>query len=344
MGAVKSRPIFSILIPTYKGAEVIGDTLRSILSQDFQDFEIIINEDCSGDNIEEVVKSFDDSRIKYYENYENLGYPGNLESARRKASGEFLYLMGQDDILGKGALEDTYEAFQLSEDIGAVTRPYFWFDEDINKPVRAKEQLNPRENEVVTLDDSLERIIKMFSTLDQLSGLAYRREFVDVPFHPDIFPCHVYPFASIFKRHPVVFLSDYNIAVRIATSQTRHVSSIYDKSPIQTWVDLFKNIYNEARFVEFREKMIREFVAINYVGLIQIRNYAKYKYLLREIFKLIEYRPKNLFHPAFWFFSFGTIVMPPKLLIPLVDFYKSRVNSRFLKNIKFEYELACLNQ
>ena len=75
------------------------------------------------------------------------------------------------------------------------------------------------------------------TTLDQLSGLAYRVKFMDIPFHPDCFPCHIYPFASIFKKHPVVFLKDYNVAVRIATSQTRFISSIYEKSPMQSWLD-----------------------------------------------------------------------------------------------------------
>ena len=41
---------FSILIPTYNGAEVIGDTLRSLLSQSFQNFEIIVQDDASKDN------------------------------------------------------------------------------------------------------------------------------------------------------------------------------------------------------------------------------------------------------------------------------------------------------
>ena len=78
---------FSILIPAYNGAEVIGDTLRSILSQSFSNYEIIIQDDASTDNTEEVVKSFGDPRIKFFRNEKNLGYPGNLEEARKKADG-----------------------------------------------------------------------------------------------------------------------------------------------------------------------------------------------------------------------------------------------------------------
>jgi glycosyltransferase involved in cell wall biosynthesis len=330
---------FSILIPTYKGANIIGETLRSILSQSFTNYEIIIQEDASGDNIEEVIKSFNDSRIKFFRNAKNLNYALNMEVGRKNCTGDILYLMGQDDILGKDALLNTYNAFKLSDNIGAVTRPYYWFDKNIEIPVRAKEQLNSEKNEVVQISDKYARILEVFKTLDQLSGLAYRVKYMDRGFHPDCFPCHIYPFASIFKKHPVVFLKDYNIAVRISSSQTRSISSIYDKSPMQSWVEMFETVFFEDKFKQLEKYCIRNFVAVNYVGLVQLRNYAKYRYFLREIFYLLKYRWDNVLSFQFWFFSFGCAIMPPFILIPLVDWWKNCVNSRKLGYIKFKYKL-----
>lgn len=330
---------FSILIPTYNGANVLKDTLRSILSQSYTNYNIIINDDASNDNIEELVSSFGDGRIKFYKNETNLGYPLNLEECRKKADGDIIYLMGQDDILGSDALLHTYQAFKLSDEIGAVTRPYYWFDKDIRKPVRIKEQLNPNRNEIVTITDDIKRIILVFRTLDQLSGLAYRKKFMDLPFHEDIFPCHVYPFASIFKKHPIVFLKDYNVAVRISTSQTRSLSSIYEKSVNKSWIDMFNNVFAEKDFEKVRNYCVKEFMGTNYVGLVQIRNYGRYRYLLREIYYLFKYRKENMGDPRFWFFSVGCMVMPRSVLIPLVDIYKNELNSRLIKPISFEYKL-----
>ncbi len=166
-----------------------------------------------------------------------------------------------------------------------------------------------------------------------------KRKYLDTPFHKDIFPCHVYPFIAILKRHSIVFLKDYNVAVRIKSSQCRSVSSIYDKSPIESWVDFFNNIFPEPKFKSFREYAIKNYVAKNYVGLVQIRNYAKYRYLWREIWCLLKYRWENLFSPAFWFFSFGCAITPPFILIPLVDWYKNKINSKKLRHIKFNYRL-----
>jgi hypothetical protein len=285
------------------------------------------------------VESFGDPRIKIYRNEKNLGYSGNLGSLSEKASGDIIYLMGQDDILGKGALKNTRDAFGVSDDIGAVARPYFWFDEKIMKPVRSTKQLNPKKNEVVKITDDFDKIITTIDVAGQLSGLAMRRKFIDTPFHKDIFPCHVYPFVAILKKHPIVFLKDYNVAVRIRSSQCRSVSSIYDKSPVQSWVDFANNVFGGKEFRKFRKYFIKNYVAKNYVGLVQIRNYAKYEHLRREIWMLLKYRPQNLYNLKFWFFSLGCLATPPFVLIPLVDWYKNRINSKRLKYIDFKHSL-----
>lgn len=339
MASIKQKLKFDILIPTYNGSQCITETIKSILSQSYTNFKIIVCDDASKDNTLDVIKKIKDKRIQIYSHEKNLGYSLNMERGRQYVTGDILFLMGQDDILGSNALLNTYKAFQKSANIGAVTRPYFWFDKEISTPVRAKKQLNAKRDEVVKITSKPEKVKRVFETLDQLSALAYRVKFMDTPFHSDIFPCHIYPFASILKKHPVVFLKDYNLAVRIASSQTRSLSSIYDKSPIQSWKEMMDTVYSEDKFKKIKKYLIQNFVAVNYVGLIQIRNYSHYKNLLREILLLIKFRPINIASPSFWFFSLGCMIMPPKLLIPMVDWYKNKINSKIFSSIKFKYSL-----
>ena len=66
------EPYFSIIIPTYNRAHSIHKAINSILSQTFQNFEIIIIDDASNDNTEEVIKNINASRVFYYRNEKNL--------------------------------------------------------------------------------------------------------------------------------------------------------------------------------------------------------------------------------------------------------------------------------
>ncbi len=329
----------SILIPTYNAENLIEETLKSLLSQNFPFHELIINDDNSSDQTYKKVKQFKDKRIKFFRNSKNLGYPANLESGRKKCSGDILFIMAQDDILASRAIQETYDVFDKNPKVGAVTRPYFWFYNDINKPVRAKKPLNLKNNEIVTIFDEPQRVIRVIDTLDQFSALAYRTKFMDIGFHPDIFPCHIYPFISIFKHHPVIFLKNYNLAVRITSSQSRHVSSIYEQSPMLTWIYMINNLLGETKYKSVAKYLISDFIAINYVGLVQLKNFAKYKYLLREIYYLVKFRPKNLINLQFWFFSLGTMIIPAQILIPMVDYYKNYFNSQNLPKINFSYKL-----
>lgn len=336
----KKQLKISILIPTYNGQNVIVDTLNSILSQSFKNFEIIIQDDASKDKTVQIIKDLKNKQIKIFKNAKNLGYSKNLEKGRKKCQGDILYLMGQDDILANNALLNTHNAFKKSDKIGVVTRPYYWFfDTEINTPIRTKEQLNPNKNEVITIKSNPKKIITMYHTLDQLSGLAYRTKYIDTPFHQDIFPCHVYPFTSIFKNYSAVFLKDHQVAVRTTSSQSRSVSWIYDKSPIQSWVEMFEKVLKEPKVQKIKKLLIEEFVATNYIGLAQINNFSSQKNLLREIFMLVKYRPQNLLNPKFWFYSLGSIILPPQILLPLVDWYKNNINPSSISPIKFNYSL-----
>ncbi len=332
---MKSELKFTIAIPTYNGASWIGETLQSILSQSFQNFEIIISDDCSSDNTLEVISSFKDPRIKIHSNEKNLGYGKNLRVLQKLAQGgDILFLMGQDDILLKDALQKTHDAFLLDEEIGVITRPYYWFYTDFRRPVRVVEPYNPQKDAVLSILDGPHVVKKIFESAGQLSGLAYRLKYMQTDFREETFPAHIYPFAEIAKKHKVVFLKNYTVAVRITSSQTRFKKSIYDISPTLSWITMFNSAYHGKKYEKVRRVGIEQ-MATNFVGLIQLKNYSTFRNLLREIFLLVKYRRRNLLDYRFWFFTLGVILIPRKLLIWLVDDYKSKILSRKLK-IKIE--------
>ena len=189
------------------------------------------------------------------------------------------------------------------------------------------------EDLIVSINDEIDKIIQIFQTLDNPVGLAFRRKYLKTSFSQDPFVEFTYPFAEIMKKHKVVLLKGYNMACPAFKGSGSQKSIAYEKAPIQNWVDLFNNVFSGEEFKQIRESCIKDFVARNYVGLIQVRNYtAKYRYLIREILLMIKYRWQNMFNAQFWFFSLGTLIMPKGLLIPLVEYFKKRVNSKILES------------
>ena len=79
----------SVMIPTYNMANTIQETLKSVLNQTYNNFEIIIQDNNSQDNTYKIIKSFSDSRIKYFKNDINIGYARNLIAGKKIAKETF---------------------------------------------------------------------------------------------------------------------------------------------------------------------------------------------------------------------------------------------------------------
>jgi len=78
---MSETPFFSIVIPTRNRADTLKYTIKTILNQDFQDYEIIICNNNSVDDTEEIVKQFLDKRIKYLKSNIDLSMSDNWELA-----------------------------------------------------------------------------------------------------------------------------------------------------------------------------------------------------------------------------------------------------------------------
>lgn len=127
-------PLISVCIPAYNRAGLLPPLLDSILSQDFDDYEILICEDASPerDAIQAVVKDFIHrfpARIRYVENERNLGYDANLRNLISLASGAYCLFMGNDDLMCDGALVKVAGALMRHSDVGVLLRSYADFDD-----------------------------------------------------------------------------------------------------------------------------------------------------------------------------------------------------------------------
>ncbi len=101
-------PFFSIIIPTYNRANLISKTIESVLAQTFQDFEVIIVDDGSTDNTEEVIQPFLSENVFYYKKKnEERAVARNFGT--QKAKGKYINWFDSDDIMASNHLAHAKE-------------------------------------------------------------------------------------------------------------------------------------------------------------------------------------------------------------------------------------------
>ena len=104
---MSATPRVSICLVTYNRSAQLCKTLDSLLAQAFGDFELIISDDCSPDNTQQICLEYEkrDPRIRYRRNKQNLGMPGNLNACILASSGEYIANLHDGDIYDPTLLE-----------------------------------------------------------------------------------------------------------------------------------------------------------------------------------------------------------------------------------------------
>ncbi|MDO5291423.1 MAG: glycosyltransferase [bacterium] len=93
------RELVSIIMPSYNTAKYISKTIESVQSQTYPFWELIIVDDCSTDNTDEVIESYlGDTRVRYIKNNGNLGAALSRNKALKEAKGKWIAFLDSDDL------------------------------------------------------------------------------------------------------------------------------------------------------------------------------------------------------------------------------------------------------
>ena len=114
-------PLVSIGIPTYNRANsYLRCALRSAVSQTYKNIEIIVSDNCSPDNTESVVREFNDPRIRYYKQNENIGPSKNRDFCLEQARGEYFALLLDDDLIDDDFISTCMDAVKCHREPGLI--------------------------------------------------------------------------------------------------------------------------------------------------------------------------------------------------------------------------------
>ncbi len=121
----------SVIIPTYNRANLLKEGVSSVLKQTYQNFELIIVDDGSLKNTEKIVKGFKDQRIVYLKHEKNRGVAASCNTGVKKAMGDYVFILNDDDLIIPWALEKLIKKIKRSdlENLGGVYGWSWWIDD-----------------------------------------------------------------------------------------------------------------------------------------------------------------------------------------------------------------------
>lgn len=178
----------SIVLATYNGEKFIREQIDSILSQSFNDFEVIISDDKSTDDTYSIIEEYSkkDARIKIFQNKTNLGFLKNFEQAMGLCSGDYIACCDQDDIWEQNHLEILLNSIGSNDCIGANS---LLVDEQLKSLNKTHSQLL----NVYSIPQTSQELFlhECYFNLIQGSASLFKRELLK----------HVLPFPANIKFH-----------------------------------------------------------------------------------------------------------------------------------------------
>lgn len=118
-----NEALISIIIPTHNSAKVVGRAIQSVLKQTYKEFEVIIIDEASNedvDDIENIINSFQDARLRLFKYRQNTGLPSARNKGIRLSKGTFIAFLDSDDEWHAEKLARQLQLFQESPSTGLV--------------------------------------------------------------------------------------------------------------------------------------------------------------------------------------------------------------------------------
>lgn len=123
---LKTRePLVSVLLPVYNGEKYLKDCINSVLNQTYSNFEFVIIDDGSVDSTESIISSYNDSRIRFIKNQQNLKLIATLNKGIKLSEGKYIARIDADDLMHPNRLQKQVDFLETNVDyvfVGSAVR------------------------------------------------------------------------------------------------------------------------------------------------------------------------------------------------------------------------------
>lgn len=109
---ILKESLISVVMPTYNSEKFVRESINSVVQQSYQNWELIIVDDCSTDTTVEIIKKFEDNRISLFSNISNSGAAISRNRAIQEAKGKYIAFLDSDDLWTKDKLNSQVNFMQ----------------------------------------------------------------------------------------------------------------------------------------------------------------------------------------------------------------------------------------
>lgn len=197
------QKLLTIAIPTYNRRDYIEESLNSILQQYDDRIELIVMDNCSPDNTAEFMAEKVDRYpfIKYIRNKENIGPDGNFLKCLRTATGKYVHLLSDDDILEKNSLRNILNLLSGKKEFAIVEINYNYFIKSTAEIENSKYTYEGDEPIVFNKNQFGQMVEKIYINLTFLSTMIFNKKMFDKIQNPE-----QYKFTNLLQTH-LLFLT-----------------------------------------------------------------------------------------------------------------------------------------
>jgi len=274
-------------MPTYNRAHLVDRATQSVLKQTYKDFELIIVDDGSTDNTEQIIKSFEDPRIIYIKHKKNLGGSAARNTGIKNAKGKYLAFLDSDDEWLSQKLEVQIDHFVNSpKSTGLVYSPYYVQDDSLDIMIeRGSSTAFKRGNVYMFLLSgwcpSITSSVMIPKKVFKKSGLFDEnlQSLQDYDFWIRIAKYYRFDFVNEF-----LVVNHHHLDSRIGTNFTSRIKGL--NIFIEKWGNIIKKEVGTRVFDEFYGKRLFSIYSIVIRESLQFSEYKEALKYLRKIIKI----------------------------------------------------------
>lgn len=311
------KPLISVCIPSYNRPEFMADLLDSIVSQDFDNFEVLISEDNSPKTfeIETIVKKYKNKftsiPIYFFRNKQTLGYDGNFRKLIDLSHGEYCVYMGDDDLMCESSLLRISKVINKFHP-GVIIRSWARADRDTKKILETYRYFN----EDKIFEAGIDGIVTMYRRSVAIAGYTVNRKLAkqhSTNQFDGTLLYQLYLTGMIISRNSGYYISDLTAIMRKDSSQ----------SPTHFFGT------SKAEKGKFKPGELKGSQSLNFIdGMMEIANFLEKKLAIPHLYKKIMKDMGNYSYPLL-------TVQSSKSAKLFFKYYLSLARKGFWKNIYF---------